>query len=679
MLRRELLASAGAAAATSIGGAGSRVGERGRDGDAASRPSDDAGRADGTTWPQYQRDPRNTGRVPPVSALRGGVAQSWSFDTDSAAGWRRAPVVDGDTVYVAADGLYAFDREMGVKQWEFGVGEGWGYSTPAVDSGVVCSVQFEDTSAKLYGVNAADGSERWVHEVGIDPISVPVTVADGTAYVYGGSNTHAVDVSSGEHEWKVDAATAYEEGPAPAVTEDTVYVGGLTALDRSDGTEKWHYDAGGVTSPVVADGRVYVGSFQGDEYRVVGVDIAEQTGVWQATLGSDSGHRPHRSPVVVGDRVIVSADELYAFDAETGDEVWTAEDGVSSRGPATDGETVYVASGSESTLRLRAFDAADGTELWTAEYDTDDEYPGTQTPAIAGESVYLHGGAEIRALVPDNDPPVADASVEPAEPLVGEAVTLDASASTDPENAIERYEWDLGDDGTVDATGETATVEFSEPGTHAVVLTVTDAGGATDTLRTSVAVREPNEPPSPEIAVSPSTPRAGRQVTLDASASTDPDGSVSTYEWDLNGDGTTDANGRSVTHTFESAGTYGVELTVTDDDGASASATASVSVAEPTPSPAGTQPPTADAGATGPGTPGSRTGGSTAAPSEGSARGSPALSRAGASPAPSTATKSVGGALTAVVAGLLSTEALVVFGVAVVAVLIVVTWERQVE
>jgi PKD repeat protein len=50
-------------------------------------------------------------------------------------------------------------------------------------------------------------------------------------------------------------------------------------------------------------------------------------------------------------------------------------------------------------------------------------------------------------------------------------------------------------------------------------------------------------------------------------ASHDPDGSISQYAWDFDGNSTTDATGAQVNHTYTTAGTYTATLTVTDDDG----------------------------------------------------------------------------------------------------------------
>ena len=50
------------------------------------------------------------------------------------------------------------------------------------------------------------------------------------------------------------------------------------------------------------------------------------------------------------------------------------------------------------------------------------------------------------------------------------------------------------------------------------------------------------------------------------------------YQWDFDGDGMVDAEGRKVEWTFTEEGTYTVILIVTDDDGATAKAEVKVKV-----------------------------------------------------------------------------------------------------
>jgi PKD repeat protein len=73
---------------------------------------------------------------------------------------------------------------------------------------------------------------------------------------------------------------------------------------------------------------------------------------------------------------------------------------------------------------------------------------------------------------------------------------------------------------------------------------------------------------------------SGLQCTVDASGSTDADGSIASVAWTF-GDGGT-ASSSPAAHIYEAAGTYDVTLTVTDDDGATNSTTGQVTVSAPT-------------------------------------------------------------------------------------------------
>jgi chitodextrinase len=68
----------------------------------------------------------------------------------------------------------------------------------------------------------------------------------------------------------------------------------------------------------------------------------------------------------------------------------------------------------------------------------------------------------------------------------------------------------------------------------------------------------------------------GDTITFDGSGSSDPDGTIVSYDWDF-GDGNSGA-GVGPTHTYTVAGVYTVTLTVTDDDGASSSCTTTASI-----------------------------------------------------------------------------------------------------
>lgn len=89
-----------------------------------------------------------------------------------------------------------------------------------------------------------------------------------------------------------------------------------------------------------------------------------------------------------------------------------------------------------------------------------------------------------------------------------------------------------------------------------------------------------NTSPTAELTASPSSPSTGETVTLDASGTSDPDGSIAEYRWDVDGDGTVDQTTTSATvdYSYSAAGTVEASVTVEDDDGATDQATTTVDV-----------------------------------------------------------------------------------------------------
>ena len=161
--------------------------------------------------------------------------------------------------------------------------------------------------------------------------------------------------------------------------------------------------------------------------------------------------------------------------------------------------------------------------------------------------------------------------------LNGSTVAVDGRPSTDPDGTIASHSFDFGD-GSPAVSGATATHTYAAPGTYRITLTVTDNAGATGTAQRDVTVAG-NAPP---IATFSWTTN-GLVAAFDAGGSSDPDGSIAGYAWTF-GDGGT-GTGATPTRQYQSAGTYPVTLTVTDDDGVASQLTRQVTV-----SPAGTPP-----------------------------------------------------------------------------------------
>ncbi|MBN1324512.1 MAG: PKD domain-containing protein, partial [Methanotrichaceae archaeon] len=159
--------------------------------------------------------------------------------------------------------------------------------------------------------------------------------------------------------------------------------------------------------------------------------------------------------------------------------------------------------------------------------------------------------------------PLASFSISPEEPEVGELITFDGSASSDPEDSPLVYSWNLSG-ATVTGMDE-ATRTYHERGNYTAELTVTDEQGAKGTISRTFKV---NEPPRAEIAYSATgdgAPTTGENITFDGSDSCDADGRIIEWVWEFD-DGRTDS-AESVFHSFESGGEHSVTLRVKDENG----------------------------------------------------------------------------------------------------------------
>lgn len=174
-----------------------------------------------------------------------------------------------------------------------------------------------------------------------------------------------------------------------------------------------------------------------------------------------------------------------------------------------------------------------------------------------------------------NRVPTAAFSASPPEVDTGQVVTL-TSSSTDPDGRPLTQQWDTNNNGVFgEGSGPQITTSFANNGTHRVNLKVTDSGGLTATTFQNIIVR--NRLPQVAFAMSATEVDTGTPVDFDATAS-DPDGVVDKYEWDFDGNGTTDASGENVSRSFADNGALNVKLTVTDDDNGQRSVTQQLTV-----------------------------------------------------------------------------------------------------
>jgi outer membrane autotransporter protein len=196
-----------------------------------------------------------------------------------------------------------------------------------------------------------------------------------------------------------------------------------------------------------------------------------------------------------------------------------------------------------------------------------------------------------------NRAPIANAGVDriiaDTNNQAGESVALDGTLSSDPDGTIATYQWLVGA-ATVIATGPTPTVQLTD-GPQVLTLRVTDNSGgtATDTVTITVAAANPAAVPvanaGPDRTLVDSDAVAGENVTLDASASTDADGTIVSYQWSVGGQVV--ATGVNPALRLPDGESF-VALLVTDNQGNTSSDSQLITVAAPA-----AVPPVANAGA----------------------------------------------------------------------------------
>lgn len=540
-------------------------------------------------WPMYAHDPARTGVSTSTAAFGLGTSETvYTTPVDI----RSSLAIVNDNIYFgSANTLYSV-KTTGEINWTFTTGDQIS-STPAVDNGRVYVGSYDN---KLYCINQTTRTAEWNYTTGNDILSSPTVVNDR---VYFGSMDKKIycfdaDPSDGVDEGVPNPGKSYDKIwqvttnglgiiTSPAVADGRVFISStdnlVYCLDANDGTILWLYptDTWALT-PTVVDNKVYVAT-AGTLYCLDAVgnpETGETTCYWSKNIFPSMN-----APVVANGKVYTSTyigttHKFSCLNAETGDFIWNYTIGSFS------GATSSFANGHiyfTTSDRLYCANAETGTILDT--YYFGGSYSSVTTPTIIDANIYIGFGTHVIKLVSDQ-PPSKPTLTGPSQGLQGKTLNF-VMISTDPEGATLNYGIDyLNNDSVADTwsgwqqSGQPFTWHhaFEQTGTY-VVRAMCYANGHqnnpsewSDPLTVVIynnAPATPHQPSGPAIAF------IGKEVAY-TTWSTDPDGSNLKYRWDWNGDGYYDEetnavpSGYNVTtkHTFDAAGVYNVTVKATD-------------------------------------------------------------------------------------------------------------------
>ncbi|MGV6859045.1 MAG: PKD domain-containing protein [bacterium] len=301
-----------------------------------------------------------------------------------------------------------------------------------------------------------------------------------------------------------------------------------------------------------------------------GEDVAMETTAWIA--GSDDWSETTGAPDKVGHSWLGGTELETVAHSTAGYVEFTVTDFVAEQ-LAGDG--------------IASFEFSNNQSGWK-DYDSRE---GVNPPQLVVTTTSSGGGTP-------NQAPVAAMTLSATSGTAPLEVSFDGTGSSDADGSISSYEWDFGDGST--ANGSTALHTYTSDGTFTAILRVTDNLGLQNitTQDVTVAPASGNQDPVATATATPDTVEVNETVQFDASGSSDADGSIASYSWDF-GDGNS-ASGVNPQHAYASAGTYTVELTVTDNEGATNVSDIEV-VVTPAAGPGGTTTlePTDDIGASG--------------------------------------------------------------------------------
>jgi len=387
--------------------------------------------------------------------------------------------------------------------WNYTTGK-YVYSAPAIGTDGTIFVGGADKN--LYALSP-DGTLRWTYATGSMISGAPAIETDGTVLIGSRDNNLYALRPDGSLKWS--HATGSQVWGSPAIgTDGTIFIGSrdknLYALN-SDGSLRWSYTTTGEIRGSPAIGIDGTLYIGSNDYKIYAVN-SDGTLKWSYTTGSGIAGSP---AVGAGGTIYAGStdNKLYALNSD-GTLRWSYTTGNKIMGSPAIGSdgTIYTGSDDNNLYAINP----DGTLKWT--YTTGSKISGS--PAIGTDGTLYIGSNDAKIYA-------------------------------------------LSSDGTLKWSYTTGSGIAGSP-----------AIGADGTLyigSNDYKIYAFRDVPLP-VAAFTATPTSGT-IPLTVQFTDTSTGSPETWAWDFDNDGTVDSTNQNPSYTFTTAGTYTVNLTVTNAGG----------------------------------------------------------------------------------------------------------------
>ncbi|AAM07628.1 cell surface protein [Methanosarcina acetivorans C2A] len=566
----------------------------------------------GSDWAQFQRDVYNTGVTADRAPITDPMNSTLSWEYKLGANVDSAPIVAGDMMYalVGNNHIYAFNRITGELVWEESTSGSLGFliGNAAVGNGIVF---VPTTNGQIFAFDAETGDLKWNKTVSSKQLDTPIVYSDGKIYfgeAMGGRNYYCLD-EDGNEVWSRTATTqessqgSYYWAGAAVIGNNLVYGdndGYIVSVNKDTGTdiaeinvsEEFGVDCKEIRSSIlyVEDlGRVYFTSTGGYCF-ALGFNPADGTFKTSDKHSANIAYASTTTPAYYNGRVYIGSGEImkangngvYCLDADLTGVIWNypvGGTGIVQSSPALstyyddgDGEVyIYFTVNAKPIGGVYCLkDLPDSTSpelVWSYVESGKTDF---SLPGVAISDGWVYYGTDNKYIfgltTPDSQVPEAPTADFSATPVSGDAPLTVSFADLSTGDGITTWAWDFENDGNVDSTEQNPSYTYSDAGTYTVSLTVTGEGGSDSEEKADyISVSESSAPVEPVAAFAADVTSGTAPLTVNFTDQST--GSPIAWAWDFDNDGNVDSSEQNPSYTYSDAGSYTVNLTVTNEAG----------------------------------------------------------------------------------------------------------------